>query len=99
MTWTGSRIEDVAHHRLSSARPIVFANCEPYIRERSRLDSVSGSTCAVDCPVADHNSYRWAGMSLSVAAKLAWLLPEPPATADPFDSVTPQGAEAWVIST
>jgi hypothetical protein len=99
MAWTRSRLEEVAHNRLSGARLIVDANCESYIRERSRMESASGSTSAMDCQVADHNRYRWAGMSLSEAAKLPGRPPERSGDRRPFDSVTLQGAGAWVIST
>jgi trehalose 6-phosphate synthase len=54
--------------------------------------------------VADHNIYRWAGMLLSEAARLAGSVPVPERSGeqsptDDFESLTRIGASAWAIST
>lgn len=49
--------------------------------------------------VADHNIYRWAGMLLSEAGKLAGALPDQPPVAEPPETPAPKGVTAWATST
>ena len=49
--------------------------------------------------VADHNIYRWAGMLLSEAGKLAASVPDRASADDMIAHLTPTGGPAWPTST